>query len=81
MRHISREVEKVLSKFTHYPCLTVEDGSKHAKVRNVFSRDWLPLPGSTSDRRGIHNLESCLKRLAITGKGFIYAKTGRSPKS
>lgn len=59
--------------------LVLEDGAKHARVRSLKSRDWLPIPGSPSDHRAIKNFRSALHRLASDGRGFIFAKTGHLP--
>lgn len=59
--------------------LIVEGGSRHCKVRNIVSRDWIPIPGTPSDWRSLRNFRHALRRLASRGEGFIYAKTGHLP--
>lgn len=58
------------------PNLQIETGSKHNKLRNLTSGDWLPLPGSSSDHRACKNFAASVKRLMATGQGFIHAKSG-----
>ncbi len=79
MRAIDPELRKILEKFSHLPFLVTEDGTKHARVRNTQSGDWLPVAGSSGDRRSARNFEAGLRRLAKTGHGFIFCKTGRLP--
>lgn len=77
MPAIDPQFNKFLRPFLSLSFLVLEDGKKHARVRNTISNDWLPIPGSSSDRRALKNFQVDLHRLISNGHGFIYAKTGR----
>ena len=66
-------VRAVLREF---PSLELTEGKRHPKARNVETQDWIPIPVSPSCRRCEQNLRAQLRRLAITGRGFIAAKKG-----
>lgn len=65
-------VKKALSKYHN---LTIEKGRKHCKIRNLRSMDFLVVPGSPSDHRGLRNLTKALDALGIQGHGLIYSRT------
>lgn len=69
----------MLDKHVKLRIISIEDGSKHLKIRNLLTLDWIPVAGSPSDCRSIKNFEGDLCNLINYGKGLIYAKTGRFP--
>jgi hypothetical protein len=75
MRYIDPAMRKILRQYSKLPFLAIEDGSKHARVRNLRTNDWLPIAGSSSDRRAVRGFEIQLRRLVDLGQGFIHAKT------
>ena len=80
MQFIPYDTRKLLKKaMANSGRISLEDGSKHAKVRHVVTHDWLPVAGSPSDHRSIKNFEAALRRLVAHGQGLVYAKTGHLP--
>lgn len=79
MRFIDSEINKMIHKYMASGLLVFEDGGRHAKLRSKRSRDFIPLPGTPSDRRALKNCERSVRRLAQSGEGFIFSKTGRLP--
>lgn len=80
MKHIDSALLKILRPLLRsHPDLAIETGTKHSKLRNIQSGDWLPLAGSPSDHRAIKNFKAALNRLIESGQGFIYAKNGNLP--
>ena len=80
MKFIPRDVRELLKKtIANSAVLHLEDGAKHAKVRNLVTRDWIPVAGSPSDHRTIKNFKTSLRRLLTHGEGFVHAKTGHLP--
>jgi hypothetical protein len=55
------------------PNLQLEVGSRHPRVVNIQSGDFLPGPGPSSDRLAVKALCVGLRRLA-SGRGFTFAK-------
>lgn len=51
--------------------LRIEGGTRHARVRNLASGDFVLLPSSPSGGRWCSNLRRDLARLVVTGNGFI----------
>lgn len=78
MKYIDPAMRKILVKHRD-ASLQLEDGGKHAKVRNLITKDWIPIAGSSSDRRAVKNFDADLHRLLTFGQGLIFAKTGRYP--
>lgn len=56
------------------PHLQLAAGRSHPRVVNTQSGDFLPISGSSSDRRAATALRVGLRRLATSGRGFIFAK-------
>lgn len=79
MRHAASYFSSELKPFEHMKHLVLRDGSKHPKLVNMMTKDWIPVPGTPSDRRSRQNFRAALRRLAEKGEGVIYAKTGRLP--
>lgn len=79
MRYLDPAMRKILSAYKNYKNLALEDGGKHAKLRNLTSNDWIPIAGSSSDGRAVKNFEAALRRLVMSGQGFVFAKTGHLP--
>ncbi|QEP41837.1 hypothetical protein D5085_00950 [Ectothiorhodospiraceae bacterium BW-2] len=80
MRHIDRNIMKILRPFLKQnSALSIENGSKHNKLRHRLTGDWLLLAGSVSDHRAMKNFQADLKRFVTTGEGFIYRQTGTLP--
>lgn len=80
MNFIPRDIRELLKKtIANSKMLRLEDGTKHAKVRHLVTRDWIPVAGSPSDHRTSKNFEASLRRLVTYGEGFVYAKTGHLP--
>ena len=70
---ISHEIRDVL----RLSWMKLESGTKHARLCNLHSGDFIPLSGSLSDRRSVLNAATAARRLARTGQGLIFARTGR----
>lgn len=64
----------VQSSLSYYSWLTLERGSKHWRMRNLRSQDFLPIPFSPSDTRVSKHLRAQIRRLAEDGLGLIAAK-------
>ena len=80
MQFIPCDTRKLLKKtIANSGILCLESGTKHAKVRHLISRDWIPVAGSPSDHRTAKNFEAALRRLVAHGQGLVYAKTGHTP--
>jgi hypothetical protein len=79
MRCIDPAMRKVLATYQNYTNLQLEDGGKHVKLRNITTKDWIPVAGSSSDRRAAKNFDASLYRLTTFGQGLIFAKTGHLP--
>jgi hypothetical protein len=80
VRNIHHEIQKLLTPHLHAGILVIEDGSRHAKIRNTRSQDFLALAGTPSDHRAVRNFRSDLRRLIENGEGFIFRKTGHLPQ-
>lgn len=81
MRCIDQSHRSYLRKtLASAPFLMLEDGAKHARVRNSRTNDWIPIAGSSSDRRAAKNFEAALRKLTMLGQGFVFAKTGHLPR-
>jgi len=79
MRNIPLETRKLLKKaIASSGLISLEDGSKHAKVRHVLTGDWIPVSGTPSDHRSTKNFEASLRRLTAYGQGVVAAKKGMS---
>lgn len=76
---INKNVREVLIKYINLGLVSVENGSKHVKVRNLLTLDWIPVAGSPSDYRAKRKFQNDLKNLVENGRGLIYAKTGHLP--
>lgn len=81
MRHINTAILRLIKPYLRSGILILEDGARHAKIRNPSSRDFLPLAGSPSDHRAFENFATALSRLVERGEGFIFCKTGRIPSA
>lgn len=80
MNFIPYDTRKILQKtIANSGVIRLENGAKHAKVRNLITGDWIPVAGSPSDHRAMKNFETALRRLAEYGQGLVYAKTGHLP--
>jgi hypothetical protein len=80
IKMIDQSMRKVLGKYlSKMKFLVLEAGAKHARIRNLQSGDWLPVSGSSGDHRSAKNFEASLSRLAFSGQGFIFSKTGHLP--
>lgn len=78
MRFIDRDVEPLVRRYLNtYPALRLDEGTRHARVVHSDTHDFVPLPGSSSDRRARKHVGAALRRLALTGCGFIAHKTHR----
>lgn len=82
MRAIDGKIWQWLRGFlADNPHLCLEEGKRHTKIRNRVSEDWLPISGSVGDYRSVKNFQAALRKLAETGHGFIFSKTGHSPRA
>lgn len=80
MKFIPHDTRKLLKNtIANSRNISLEDGSKHAKVRHLVTNDWIPVAGSPSDHRTIKNFDAALRRLVTYGRGVVYAKTGHLP--
>jgi len=79
MRYVDQATMTAIREFIALPWMKLEDGKKHAKLVNQRTGDFIPLAGSSSDHRAAKNAKAAARRLAETGCGFIFAKTGRQP--
>ena len=61
-----------------YPWLRVEPGSRHGRVVNPRTRDFIPIPLTPSDVRAVKGLRGQLRRLAELGTGLIARKMALS---
>lgn len=68
---LRQDVRSVLKANPH---LQLEAGSRHCRVVNTASGDFVPVPGSSGDHRARTALGVHLRRLATTGRGLIAAK-------
>lgn len=80
MRQIHHEIQNLIAPYLRTGILVLEGGTRHSKVRNIRSQDFLALSGSPSDHRSTLNFRSALRRLIENGEGFIFNKTGHLPK-
>ena len=80
MRNVHLEIQKIIAPYLRTGILTLEDGARHAKIRNAQSQDFLALAGTPSDHRSVRNFRSDLRRLIKNGEGFIFHKTGHLPQ-
>lgn len=80
MRHIHRETREMITPYLRTGVLILEDGTRHAKVRNPRTQDFLPLAGTPSDHRCARNFQAALRRLIDCGEGLIFHKTGHLPQ-
>jgi hypothetical protein len=80
MRNIHNEIQKLIQPYLRTGILVLEDGTRHAKIRNARSQDFLALAGTPSDHRSSRNFRSDLHRLIENGEGFIFRKTGHLPQ-
>ena len=80
MRHVHHEIQKLIAPYLCTGVLVLEDGTRHAKIRNAHSQDFLALAGTPSDHRAVRNFRSDLRRLIKNGEGFIFRKTGHMPQ-
>lgn len=81
MRHIHRDIRDMITPHLRTGVLILEDGARHAKIRNPRTQDFLPLAGSPSDHRGARNFQAALRRLIDCGEGLIFTKTGHLPQT
>lgn len=79
-RSVDRRMMEIIKKFA-CPWLRIEGGSKHRRIRNTRSGDFLLVAGSASDVRAMRNFEATLRRLIEFGHGLIFSKTGRMPSA
>lgn len=78
MLFIDRDIEPLVRRYlTTYPALCLDQGTRHARVVHSGTHDFVPLPESSSDRRARKHVDAALRRLALTGRGFIAHKTRR----
>ena len=78
MRYIDPDVVPVVRRYlANYPALHLDEGTRHARVVHSDTHDFVPLPGSSSDRRARKHVDAALRRLALTGRGFIAHKAHR----
>ena len=54
-----------------YPALVVTHTRRHLKISNTATGDFVIAPVSGSDWRGLRNLERDLRRLDVTGEGYL----------
>ncbi len=80
MRNVHHEIQKLIAPYLRTGVLVLEDGVRHAKIRNARSQDFLALAGTPSDHRAVRNFRSALRRLIKNGEGFIFGKTGHLPQ-
>ncbi len=77
-KHIPPQLRPIVQRYLDStPCLVIESGAKHAKMRHTQTHDWLPIPSSPSDHRAFKNFEMALRRLATTGHGLVFARKGQ----
>lgn len=77
MRPIDRSCAPIVQAFlAAHPLLSLQDGSRHARVVNRQTGDFVPVPGSSGDSRAPKHLKCALARLATSGRGLIAAKRG-----
>jgi hypothetical protein len=69
---LRQEVTSILGQFPH---LRLESGRRHLRIVHTRSQDFVPVAGSSGDRRARSGLHCALRRLAETGRGFIAAKS------
>lgn len=80
MRHIDRDIREMITPYLRTGVLILEDGARHAKVRNPRTQDFLPLSGTPSDHRCARNFQAALRSLIDSGEGLIFCKTGHLPQ-
>jgi hypothetical protein len=78
MKRIDAKLRPLLNRYMNSD-LVLEAGTRHLKIRNRISGDFLPVAGSASDHRAVKNFEADLRRLVACGQGLIFAKTGHLP--
>lgn len=79
MRYIDQATLTAIREFVALPWMKLEDGKRHARLVNQYTGDFIPLSGSSSDHRAALNAKAAARRLAETGRGLIFAKTGHLP--
>ena len=79
MRYIDAEVRRAIRDVLNLPFMRLEDGTKHARLINLRTGDFLPLAGSASDFRAGRNAKAAVRRLVELGQGLIFSRTGRFP--
>lgn len=77
MKSIDPATLNAIREFIALPWMDLEKGKKHARLVNRRTGDFMPLAGSSSDHRAARNAKAAARRLSETGRGFIFAKTGR----
>lgn len=79
MRNVHHEIQKLIAPYLRTAVLVLEEGARHAKIRNARSQDFLALASTPSDHRTVSNFRSALRHLIENGEGFIFGKTGHLP--
>lgn len=79
MLNIDHATLNAIRDFTSLPQMVIEQGAKHARLVNIETGDFIPLAGSASDYRSARNAKAAARRLAMTGCGLIFARTGKKP--
>ena len=79
MRYIDQATLTAIREFVALPWMKLEDGKRHARLVNQHTGDFVPRAGSPSDHRAARNAKAAARRLAETGCGLIFAKTGHLP--
>lgn len=80
MRNVHHEIQMLIAPYLRTGILVLVDGTRHAKIRNTQSQDFLALAGTPSDHRAVRNFRLDLRRLIKNGEGFIFRKTGHMPQ-
>lgn len=80
MRHIDHGIRVMITPYPRTRVLILENGARHAKVRNPHTQDFLPITGTPSDHRFVRNFQAALRRLIECGEGLIFHKTGHLPQ-
>ena len=79
MRYIDQATLAAIREFVALPWMKLEDGKRYARLVNQHTVDFVPLAGISSYLRAARNAKAAARRLAETGCGLIFVKTGHLP--
>lgn len=70
MRYIDSSLQPIVRRYlVANERLLLDQGTRHARVVHLDTRDFVPISGSSGDRRASKNLDAALRRLSATGCG------------